>query len=172
VARDLGTGAAGTLKKDAEVVNFHVQSRKRYIWNRDNPLEYADPSGFSALTIDSSQTGFEDVAHLEPDDGAADAANDSNNGNYATPGKAAIAAGKSYDRITQTSGKEYGGMIYCTSPGHCGYTLSPDSGKHRDTVDSYAGFVPGGSKSEGTWHIHPYDVNAWYNIPIGVTPDQ
>jgi hypothetical protein len=69
----------------------------------------------------------------------------------------AIKIGEKYYEKTQTTRTEYGGRINCNMAGtRCGYTVSPDSGKHEHSVYSQYAAVPAGMQTVAFWHTHVY----------------
>jgi YD repeat-containing protein len=140
-------------------------SQHPYVWSKNNPLQYEDPSGYDSLTDDAEYGPT-------PDDGHPTAANgtptktvtgqsDPNNGHYQTLNDAARAAAGAYNNLSKDS--EVGCAVYCTGgAGTCGYgpaTIGPPShGSYGNVGVDLSPYQ--GDRQVGIWHTHPAGAGA------------
>ncbi|MGC2649247.1 MAG: DUF6531 domain-containing protein [Candidatus Cybelea sp.] len=151
-------------------------SQKPFIWNNNNAVGFADPSGYDAIFQGNDGAGdqplFTDYYVGDPGSLVAtpnsvlqaqsqaqdklDALNaqpDPTNGTYHGPEAAAKAASAKFDQLSASLGLEIGCEIYCTGKNACGYT--PGTLGTADFVYIPVSAFPSGTTAEGIWHSHP-----------------
>ena len=151
-------------------------SQKPFIWNNNNAVGFADPSGYDAIFQGNDGAGdqplFTDYYVGDPGSLVAtpnsvlqaqsqaqdklDALNaqpDPTNRTYHGPEAAAKAASAKFDESGASLGLEIGCEIYCTGKNACGYT--PGTLGTADFVYIPVSAFPSGTTAEGIWHSHP-----------------
>lgn len=144
--------------------------QKSYIWNRNNPVNYADPTVYNATYQGLDGSGSEDsesdwnIAYTTGDsDPTTTADRLTEDPGWSAVDLAALDATRTFHDKELATKSEWGGRIVCDLARlSCGWTLSPDSGNHLSRECGSPGCsvlvleakVPPGTHTAAAWHDH------------------